>query len=74
MRSNIRRSETLVGWQEKRENTTGGKGRCLGHRGCSKRRENTKIYPLANIVLMPRSACRVRSSFSISEKRTWLSP
>src|SRR6266567_2135196 len=28
----------------------------------------------ANICLMPRSAWRVRSSFSMSEKRTWVSP
>jgi hypothetical protein len=28
----------------------------------------------ANICLMPRRACRVRSSFSMREKRTWLSP
>ena len=28
----------------------------------------------ASICLIPRSACRVRSSFSISAKRTWWSP
>jgi hypothetical protein len=31
-------------------------------------------YPLANICLIPRNACRVRSSFSISENLTWPSP
>ena len=31
-------------------------------------------YPFANMCFMPRSAWRVRSSFSISEKRTWPSP
>ena len=33
-----------------------------------------QAYPFANICFMPRSAWRVRSSFSISEKRAWLSP
>ena len=34
----------------------------------------TALYPLANICLIPRSAWRVRSSFSINEKRVWASP
>ena len=36
-----------------------------------------RLYPIPssrNICLMPRTACRVRSLFSISAKRTWPSP
>ena len=32
------------------------------------------VTDLLNICLMPRMACLVRSSFSIKEKRTWVSP
>ncbi len=43
-------------------------------RPCMEGRYSAGTRPFANIALMPRSACRVRSSFSISEKRTCPSP